>query len=303
MFCQRYSLCAAAVASGLFLVAVVISTSTALGQSKKPAGNGGEVDTEHLFGFTQGSDIGEAGERELEADSTGRFGRRDGSYSALSTAFEAKYTLSENLRIATSATFAYYDIVGVTGLDDRRLLALQALALELRYRLLDRERAPVGLTFGVEPHWGFVDDVGGAPADRYGAEFFIAADRELVAGRVYGAVNLLYEPELTRLHGASQAERESMLGISVAVAAQVRPGMFWGAEVRYLRRYDGLALDSFGGHAVYVGPTLYARLSEKMWVSAAWSFQVAGSAFGVPGALDLTNFDRQQAKLRFGLDF
>jgi hypothetical protein len=300
MFSQRYSLCAAAVASGLVLVAVVISASTALGQSKNPAGNGGEVDTEHLFGFTQGSDIGKKGERELEADSTGRFGRRDGSYSALSTAFEAKYTPFENFRIAGGATVAYYNITGVTGIDDRGDLALQALSLEMRYRLLDRERAPFGLTFGVQPHWGFVEDASGARADQHGAEFSIAADKELVEKRIYGAFNLLYEPEQTRLHGAGQTERESTLGVSAAVAAQVRPGLFWGAEVRYLRRYEGLALDSLAGHAVYIGPTLYAKLSETFWLSAAWNFQVAGSAIGAP---DLPNFDRHQAKLRFGRDF
>src|SRR5262249_16870818 len=34
-----------------------------------------EVDTEHMFGFTEGSDVGAAGEKELETDSTGRFGK------------------------------------------------------------------------------------------------------------------------------------------------------------------------------------------------------------------------------------
>lgn len=33
------------------------------------------VDTEHIFGFAEGSDIGGKGERELELTSTGAFGK------------------------------------------------------------------------------------------------------------------------------------------------------------------------------------------------------------------------------------
>src|SRR4051794_11144752 len=45
-----------------------------------------EVDTEHIFGFTEGSDIGDAGEREVEAQSFLRFGKQSGVYNASSTA-------------------------------------------------------------------------------------------------------------------------------------------------------------------------------------------------------------------------
>jgi hypothetical protein len=38
-------------------------------------------------------------------------------------------------------------------------------------------------------------------------------------------------------------------------------------------------------------------------VIAAWSAQVAGRAVDVPGALDLTHFERYQAKVQFGLEF
>jgi hypothetical protein len=42
------------------------------------------IDTEHLFGFTIGTDIGELGEKELESNLLSRLGTRAGSYSALS---------------------------------------------------------------------------------------------------------------------------------------------------------------------------------------------------------------------------
>jgi len=44
------------------------------------------IDTEHLFGFTIGTDIGEVGEKEFESNTLSRLGKRAGSYSALSQA-------------------------------------------------------------------------------------------------------------------------------------------------------------------------------------------------------------------------
>jgi hypothetical protein len=74
-------------------------------------------------------------------------------------------------------------------------------------------------------------------------------------------------------------------------------------EARYMRSYDGLGLDTFMGHALFIGPTLYAKFAECCWVSAAWSAQVSGRAVNEGGALDLTNFERHQARLRFGYNF
>jgi hypothetical protein len=80
-------------------------------------------------------------------------------------------------------------------------------------------------------------------------------------------------------------------------------GLFVGAEVVYQRLYDGLGFDSFAGHALFLGPTLYARLSEHWWASFAWNAQVVGYAADQPGALDLVNFERHRAILRFGYHF
>ena len=39
-----------------------------------------DIDTEHLFVFAIGTDIGEVGEREFERETNSRFGKRTGSY-------------------------------------------------------------------------------------------------------------------------------------------------------------------------------------------------------------------------------
>jgi hypothetical protein len=42
-----------------------------------------EIDSEHLFGFTIGSDIGERGEKEIENETNARTGKNGGSYTAI----------------------------------------------------------------------------------------------------------------------------------------------------------------------------------------------------------------------------
>jgi len=256
-----------------------------------------------MFGFTEGSDIGDKGEKELETDSTGRFGRLGGAYNNVATAFEAKYTLAESFRLSALATVAYYDISGVSELDDRRQGAVQSVSFEARYRVFDRQHAPFGLTFSIEPHWGFADAVSDAPADQQAAAFRLLADRELIPGRLYGAFNIDYDPVQTRLRGTGETFRDSTFGIGAALAMRVMPNVFIGAEARNLRHYEGLGLDSFAGQVLYIGPTLYATFGQGYFLSAAWNVQVWGAVAGTSCALDLANFERHQAKLRLGVTF
>src|SRR6185295_19525058 len=50
-----------------------------------------EIETENLFGFTQGSDIGQPGEKEIGWESVGSFGKRDGKYRAVEHKLEFGY--------------------------------------------------------------------------------------------------------------------------------------------------------------------------------------------------------------------
>jgi hypothetical protein len=287
----------------LIVLAVLVATSSARGDPGKRADKTGEVDTEHMFGFTEGSDIGEAGEKELEADSTGRFGKLGGSYNTVATALEAKYSFSDRFRLSAVATVAYYDITGVNAIDDRRQGALQFVSFDARFRLFDREQAPFGLTLSVEPRRGFADEMSGEPADQYGAEFRVLADRELIPGRLFAALNVSYEPEQTRLRASGETLRESTLGIGAAIAMQVMPNVFVGAEARNLRHFDGLGLNGFAGQALYIGPTFYATFGERYFISAAWNVQVWSAVAGSSGALDFDNFERHHVKLRIGARF
>ena len=100
------------------------------------------IDTEHLFGFMIGSDVGSVGEREFQSQTTGRFSKSDGRYRAISQELELEFVPAKNFRIEMGSTFASHDINGVPGFEDRSQLAWQGVSVDLRYRFLDRDAAP-----------------------------------------------------------------------------------------------------------------------------------------------------------------
>jgi hypothetical protein len=289
----------AAVAIGTAAILIATSPIRADGSETRTA----PVDTEHLFGFVEGADIGGKGERELVVDSTLRDGRSTGSFADAASEIELKYTAFQNFRISTAAVLAYYDITGITGIGDARHGAIQSLFFDARFRLLDLDRTPFGLTISVAPHWGFIDETSGVQAGHYGTETQLLADYAFKPDRLVGAINLLFTNDRTRLIASDGIEHESLVGTGAALAAQIVPGLWLGGEARYLRDYSGAALNVFSGQALYIGPTLYVRFDGGAFVSAAWDFEIWGKAVSAPGALDLANFERHQAKLRFGLEF
>jgi hypothetical protein len=261
------------------------------------------IETEHLFGFTIGSDVGDPGDREIEGSVTGRFAKGSGTYNAGSSTLSAEFVPLPNLRTEFTGVINSYGIAGVSGIADQNYNAFGGVSADIRYRFLNRDSAPVGFALGAEPHWGRADDITGAPGNSYGVDFVAAADWEVVPERVVAAFNLLYQPDTIRSNLTGTWSSESTAGATMAVMAQVRSGLFVGGEARYLRRYDGFTLDNFDGHAFFVGPTFYAKFSERAWMTIAWSVQVAGHTTATPGSLDLVNFERQQGRLLFGVSF
>src|SRR5882672_4542169 len=150
------------------------------------------IDTEHLFGFMIGADIGTVGEREFQSQTTGRFARSGGSYRAIGQELELEFVPARDIRIQVGSTFAAHNINGVPGLDDRSQLAWQGVSLDLRYRLLDRSTAPLGLTLAVESHADRIDETTAAMGRKYGTEFTLELERELVPNIALATFNVLY---------------------------------------------------------------------------------------------------------------
>jgi hypothetical protein len=261
------------------------------------------IDTEHIFGFMIGTDVGSPGEREFQSQTTGRFSKSGGRYRAVGQEFELEFVPAKDFRIEVGSAFAAHDINGVPDFEDRRQLAWQGASVDLRYRFLDRDTAPLGLTFALESHADRIDEITAAAVRNYGSSFTLAFDRELIPNVAVAALNLSYQPEWTRLVGTGAAEQDSTIGAAFALMAQMRPGFLVGGEARYLRKYEGIALQEFSGEALFVGPTAYFKLSESSRLTLAWSFQAWGRSARSNVALDLADFERHQARLVFGVNF
>lgn len=261
------------------------------------------IDTEHIFGFMIGTDVGNVGEREFQTETTGRFGKSGGTYRVGGQQAELEFVPFKDFRIELGTAFSAHDINGVPGFDDRRLLGWQSISVDFRYRFLNRQTAPFGLTVAVEPHAERIDESTAAAVRKYGTDFAVAFDREIVPNVAVAALNLIYQPEWTRVVGTGAAEQESTIGAAFAVMAQLRPGVLFGGEARYLRKYEGIGLEEFSGQALFIGPTAYFQLSERSRLTASWSVQAWGRPAGSGASLDLVNFERHQARLVFGVNF
>jgi hypothetical protein len=261
------------------------------------------IDTEHLFAFMIGTDVGGVGEREFQSQTTGRFSKAGGNYRAMGQEFEVEFVPLPNFRVELGGTFTTHDIFGVPGFADRNQFEGQGMSLDLRYRFLDREKDLFGLTLAAESRADRVDETTAAPVRKYGTEFALAFDRELVPDVSVAAFNLIYQPEWTSMLATGATERESSVGAAMAVMAQIRPGFLLGGEARYFRKYEGIGLNDFAGQALFVGPTVFLKLTDRSRLTANWSVQAWGRSAGSTAALDLVNFERHQARLVLGVNF
>jgi hypothetical protein len=266
-----------------------------------------DVETKYVFGFTEGSGIGLEGEKEFSPETVARMGKRDGHYFASETKLEFEFTPNQYVQFELGPMVARHSINGVTDLDDRNQFAFSGFFGEIRYLLLDRgPSSPLAITLSAEPEWHRIDETGGARVKNYGLELKVKADLELVKNRLYLGANLLYEPEATRDPDGIGAgwEKESTGGISGALSYRILPSVFIGAEVWYLRHYEGAWLNTFTGDAVFVGPTIYVQIAPKVFMTAAWNTQVWGREIDNPGVpLNLEEFSRHRAKFKVAVEF
>jgi hypothetical protein len=262
-----------------------------------------DVDSEHLFGFSEGADIGKTGEREIESETVLRQGKAGGRYGTVTENLEAKQVVADGLRLNARATFSYFGISGVPGLPDRGEAALHGVTFEARYVLIDRARAPVGLTLIADTRWGRVDDTSGEAVRSHGALLALAMDREFIPGKLFGALNWLYDADATHFDATGLSTHQSKAGVAAALAGHVRGGLYLGAELRYLRVYDGLGLNTYAGQALFAGPTMYLQLAPQWALSGGWNWQIRGHTAASGGPLDLTHFERQLVKLRLNHNF
>jgi hypothetical protein len=264
-----------------------------------------ELETKYIFGFTTGADIGVPGEQSIEFETTAAFQKRGGRYSAVEQEIEFEGVPTDYFAYELSAHGTYHSISGMSGgLDDLNRIGFSGLSADLSFALLHRgPESPIGLTVTAEQEWERIDGDSGQFTRDVSSTFTLIADTELIANRLYGAVNVSYAPEVGKATGDVDWQHSSTLGVTGALAYRIAPKITVGGELEYYRVYDGLLFDTFAGNALYAGPTLHVQFDSKTMLAAAFSTQVAGQAAGERNSLDLTNFERYQANLKFEKEF
>jgi hypothetical protein len=288
---------------------VVVGALIALSDTYSACAQDGfyEVETKYIFGFTEGSGVGLEGEKEFSAESIARIGKADGRYWASETKLEYEFTPNQYVQFELGPLVSAHVIKNVTDLENRNNLAMSGFFGEVRYLVLERNASsPLAVTLSAEPEWHRIDETSGTRVTNLGLELKVNADLELIKNRLFLGSNLLYEVEGTKDpdHVGAGWEKESIGGVSAALSYRIIPSVFIGAEAWYLRHYDGSFFNSFTGDAIFVGPTLYAQLGPKAFMTAAWNAQVSGHDIEVPGStLNFGEFTRSRAKLKFAVEF
>lgn len=263
-----------------------------------------EAESKYLFGFTDGADIGNEGEKAIEYETTGSFKKRGGRYVAIEHELAFEHVPTQNFAYELSAHGLTHSISGVEGFDDRKTSQFSGASAKLRYLIIGRgPGSPIGLTVSAEPEWARIDDTDGTRTRSYSSTFKLVADTELIANRLYAAINLIYEPGTAKGVDADTWERTSSAGVSFGLTYRVTPTIALGIGADYERAYDGLAFQSLNGHALFVGPTMQINFTQKILLAAAFSGQVAGRAVDDPRSLDLTNFTKYRGNLKLEFEF
>ena len=299
---------------------------------RKPA----TVETESIFGFTEGSDTGEAGERELSYGLLGRQRARANRYGAVQNDLRFEHSLSDDLKLGLGTFLDAYrssrravpesdaqdarDALPLSVQDDdtgtadisapaltRRSL-VTGLSAEAKYRILERgQDSPFGLAVSFEPEWRRAVSGRGTGTSLIQFQTKIMADAAIIPDRLFFAVNASWEPQVTRTP-ENATVRDSNSEISAALAARLSERLFIGGELRYLVSFEGFSLSNVTDTGVFVGPTVFANLSERASMSAAWSVRVGGQIRSEPEPVpDFGNvpdpLERHHVRLRFSYTF
>ncbi|GJD94811.1 hypothetical protein [Methylobacterium iners] len=271
-----------------------------------------DVDTENLFGFTEGADTGEEGEQDVFLDTIGRFGKRKAGpgssrYGVADTKLSYQYDPTGNFSIELGVYGDARRVRNIADLDDKAFATFDGVEVDLKYQFLKGSKdQPFGLAIETRPRFARTLPIEGTGANIFDVETLLQADLQIVPDKVWLGANLSFEGAAGRLRGSGLGDRSSLFTVSNALSVRVGENTFLGPEMRYLRAYDGSYLNRFEGHAVFVGAGLHHRFTEKTFVTLAYAGQVWGRDRDPASAgrsFDLAHFERHNVRVKLGVMF
>ncbi|WP_342359185.1 hypothetical protein [Terrarubrum flagellatum] len=258
-----------------------------------------------VFGFNTGSDVNDWKQLSLSGTYSGSFGTRGGRLGAHSGNLQATYSpfpcIEVDPYLFGGPTYSKTFGTKANG-------SQFGGGVEFKYKLLGRDIHGVGLTFdavlqGAATNGAYYT-LEGRSRSVYDGVFSIFADKELIAGKLFGALNASYDWNFQDLGSPRNGyANTSVARLGAAGTWQFADGVFAGGELSHFRRYDSVGFSRELGNATFLGPNFYWAFTQGWAFSGAWNVQVAGRANSVGGNLDLTNFSRHIVKLKLNHDF
>ena len=229
------------------------------------------------------------------------------SFRAFNTRLGYQFDPIERLSVEVSAFGDVRRVRNVMDLDDKSFGTFDGVSLDVKYQFLKGSaEQPLGLALEVRPRFARVLPIEGRGADIFDMETLLLADVQIVPNKLWYGTNVSFEPAAGRQRGSKEGYRSSTFLWSNAIVGEVAPNTYLGPEVRYLRGYDGLFLSQLQSEALFIGPTLHHRFTEKVWLTIAYAGQVWGrdTDAGLAGRkLGLSQFERHNVRLKVGMEF
>jgi hypothetical protein len=263
-----------------------------------------DVPGDDIFGFTTPTDLGNVGDSGFVNENDGRAGKRGGAYRALNVKYELGHTFASDWWAGVSMIAAANYSRNVLDIADVNQIAFDGFSFELAHRLLKRTASnPFAVTVSFEPRWGRVDGTSGLSANALNVAFKFFVDAVVVPEKLFWAANVHWTPH--RAEDPADRTRwvsSSSILVSSALAYQMSNEVFIGVEARYLGAFESSLLAREVGHAIYVGPTLLWKVTDKVAFNTTVQPQVAGRSVANPGRqLDLDNFEKAQFRAKLSV--
>ncbi len=197
-----------------------------------------EFETKHLFGFTEGVDVGTVGDKEAETEISTAIGKRSGGrYGAEEQELALEFVPTSRFSYEMSLHGVSQTMANVPGLDNLAQTTFSGLSIMPKWVVLTRGvDAPFGLAISAKPEWDRIDPISGVHTSDYGVQSKIHLDANLIPQKLYVASNLVFSPEIQHQSGAG-ASQYSVAGVTGAVAWRLTPDVGLGVEVEYYQAY------------------------------------------------------------------
>ena len=135
--------------------------------------------------------------------------------------------------------------------------------------------------------------------------FKVFIDAVVIPDKFFWGSNIIWLPQ--RAEDPSDRSKwlsSSAILLSSAIAYQVSPKFFVGAEARYLGSFTTIFPTREVGRAVYAGPTVLWKVTDKITFNTTFQPQIAGRSTSNPGLrLDLDNFEKLQFRAKLSIAF